>query len=98
MSDIVFVNRGWFMWAFYGKESYIGIDNILEWLENFIVMSITHELVHIAIEKLEGYDTTQAFDNIFGYADPSILLCPEGDTEFDRVQRQRLKSFWEKKT
>jgi hypothetical protein len=44
-------------------------------------------------------DVSEKFDNIFGYADPSILLMPEDETSFDKVQRTRLeRSFWNEKS
>ena len=78
------------------KKIVIGEAN--EWFENFIIMGITHESIHIVIDELEGLETTDRFDNIFGYANPMILLLPEEDTVFDSTQRQRLeKRFWNRK-
>lgn len=98
MNDIDFVDDGWIMLCeLMAKKIMIGNAN--DWFENFIIMGITHEALHIVLYELEGMDVSEKFDNIFGYADPSILLMPEDETSFDKVQRTRLeRSFWNEKS
>lgn len=97
MNDIRFVKNGWIMLVeLVRKRILIGEAN--QWFEDFIIMGLTHETIHILIDELEGLEATDKFDNIFGYANPTILLLPENDTVFDSVQRQRLeKAFWNEK-
>jgi len=79
-------------------EKRILIGEANKWFEDFIIMGITHETIHIVIDSLEGLETTDKFDNLFGYANPTVLLVPENDSEFDSVQRSRLeKVFWNEK-
>lgn len=94
MDEIEFTENGWIMLVdLIRKKVLLGKAN--EWFENFIMMGITHETIHLVIDKLEGLETTDKFDNIFGFADPTILLLPEDNTEFDSIQRVRLeKGFW----
>lgn len=74
------------------------IGDANDWFENFIIMGITHETIHLVIHDLEGLNATDRFDNIFGYANPSILLLPENDSEFYSIQQKRLeKEFWNEK-
>jgi len=94
MSNIRLVNKGWLMWCYYGDT--IEIDNILSWLEAFITVGITHETIHLVLWKLEGMDTSNGFDKIFGLRDATILLCPEEDTRFDGAFRGRELDFWTK--
>jgi hypothetical protein len=62
-----------------------------------MIMGITHETIHGVINELEGEKVSADFDNIFGYADPSVLLQHEDDSEFDSLQRHRLeKTFWKR--
>lgn len=78
------------------KTILIGEAN--QWFEDFIMMGITHETMHVVIDELEGLDASGKFDNIFGYANPTVLLLPESDSVFDSVQRERLeKVFWDEK-
>jgi hypothetical protein len=97
MDDIRLVKNDWIMLVeLIEKKIFIGEAN--DWFEEFITMGITHETIHIVIDELEGLDVTDKFDNIFGYANPTILLLPESDTTFDSVQRARLeKEFWNEK-
>lgn len=97
MTDIKLINYGGFFWARYDNPPYIGIDDVIAWIENISVVSIVHEIIHIAIYNLEGWDATQAFDNIFGFIDPSIMLVPESDDPnfgYDRYWRQRTENLW----
>lgn len=78
------------------KRILIGEAN--QWFEDFIIMGIIHETMHLVIDELEGLEATDKFDNIFGYANPTILLLPKDNSEFDSVQRNRLeKVFWNEK-
>jgi len=93
-SDIRFVKWGAVMWAMYNPH-YIAIDNVVEWMEWFITISLTHEFIHLLLDELEGYDTTKAFDNLFGLVDPSVMLCPQDDIYYyDRSQRKRTENLW----
>jgi len=93
-SDIRLVNWGAVMWAVYDPH-YIAIDNVLGWLEYFIIKSLSHEIIHFVIEELEGYGTTEAFDNLFGFIDPTVMLCPQDDEYYyDRTQRKRIEKIW----
>lgn len=79
-----------------GRDILIG--DAMQWLEEFITMGITHETIHLVLQKMESLNTSEKFDNIFGYADPSVLLVPEEDSEFNSVQRDRLeRTFWNEK-
>lgn len=97
MDDIQFTKDGWVMLvSLMQKTILIGKAN--QWFEDFIIMGITHETIHLVLDELEGVGVTDKFDNIFGYANPTILLIPESDSEFDSVQRSRLeKVFWNEK-
>jgi hypothetical protein len=98
LNDIGFIDDGWIMLCeLMSRKIVIGHAN--NWFENFIIMGITHETLHLVIDKLEGMDACDKFDNIFGYADPTILLMPEDGSSFDRIQRERLdRSFWNGKS
>ena len=79
-------------------EETIYIGNVNQWIEDFMIMGITHETIHAVIKELEGGEVSSDFDNIFGYADPSILLQHEDDSEFDSLQRHRLeRTFWKRR-
>jgi hypothetical protein len=97
MDEIQFIENGWIMQVeLIKKRILIGEAN--QWFEDFIIMGITHETMHLVIDELEGLEATDKFDNIFGYANPTILLLPEDNSEFDSVQRSRLeKVFWNEK-
>lgn len=93
-SDVRFVRWGAIMWAVYDPQ-YIAIDNVLGWLEYFIIKSLIHETIHLVINELEGHETTEAFDNLFGVIDPTVILCPQDDEYYyDRIQRKRINSLW----
>jgi len=96
MNDFQFRKKGWVIWANTINHTIV-IDDVLAWLEEFITMSITHETIHEIIENLEGVEVSVEFDNIFGYADPSILLCLEENNEFYSTQEQRLEEWWTRK-
>ena len=98
MQNIRLSKNGWIMCCeLLCQEILIG--NAIEWLEEFITMGITHETIHLVLQRLESLDTSDKFDNIFGYADPSILLVPTQESEFDSVQRDRLeRNFWNGKS
>lgn len=97
MNDIQLVKNDWIMLIdLVRKTMLIGEAN--DWFEEFITMGITHETMHLVIDELEGIEATDKFDNIFGYANPTILLLPESNTTFDSVQRTRVeKAFWNEK-
>jgi hypothetical protein len=96
MNDIQFLNNGWIMLTDSRETIYIGDVN--KWIEDLIIMGITHETIHSAINKLEGKLISDKFDNIFGYADPSILLQPKNNSTFDSTQRDRLeRTFWKRR-
>lgn len=93
-SDIRLVHWGGILWANYDPQ-YIAIDNVLGWLEYFIIKSLIHETIHLVINELEGHGTTQAFDNLFGFIDPTVILCPQEDEYYyDRIQRKRIERLW----
>jgi len=50
-SDIRFVKWGAVMWAMYNPH-YIAIDNVVEWMEWFITISLTHEFIHLLLDEL----------------------------------------------
>jgi hypothetical protein len=89
VSDIHFINRGWIMWSSLDGES-MCIDNIFEWFEHFLTMGITHENIHNILDRIIGEQASIMFDNIFGFQDNSIFLCPEDSSTFSKTLRERM--------
>jgi len=67
------------------------IGNFNEWIEELITMGITHETIHVVLDKIENSNVSDMFDNIFGFADPSVLLCSDEKETFYSTQLYRLR-------
>lgn len=85
------------MWYYY-DEDVIKIDDFYAWIENFVEVALTHEIIHGVLAKLEELTTANDFDKIFGLKDNSVLLIPSDNIKdtFHRVLKERAEMDWEK--
>ena len=94
--DIKLVDNNGLLWAFYVDPPQIGIDNLFKWYEEFLTISLTHEIIHLVLWKLENYDTAKAFDNLFGLIDPSVILVPEEELKIFKIYKERTENLWKR--
>jgi len=73
LAEIDFVEQGL---AYYSPNGRILLGSPLKWFERMLPVILTHEVLHNVIHKLEGWETSKRFDNIFGSFHPSAIFLP----------------------